>query len=100
MNINFKISKPRLSSNFSQFQYEVCNSLFHWSRTFPRIKKFVEFEIYSTNYSTNLIDLQIYSNSKSDHAGIGIYLNILKYTAQFDFRDSRHWDINNNCWKD
>ena len=40
------------------------------------------------------------ANQKTDHAGIGLFIEIYKFVYfRIQFYDHRHWDYENKCWQ-
>ena len=55
-----------------------------------------EFNGYRTHL---LVDLDFKLNFKGDHAGLTFMFGLVGYTVEFSIYDTRHWDYENNCWK-
>lgn len=71
-----------------------------WNRG-SMITKHKGWEFQLSYYAYNWLEVKIDLNWRGEsHAGPWIMINILG--VQFDARifDSRHWDIENNCWAD
>ncbi len=56
-------------------------------------------EVQLATFDTNGIDMSIRFNTKGDHAGLRIDVQISKLTFLFTIYDSRHWDWDNDCWE-
>lgn len=60
--------------------------------------KHIEFEIVKDNYNCFKLELE-WSRDRS-HAGFSFELNLFTFSINGRFYDIRHWDYENNCWKD
>ena len=38
-------------------------------------------------------------NTRQDHAGSGVELELLGWSIEYRFYDERHWDYTNKCWE-
>lgn len=47
-----------------------------------------------------LFRFNIYKNKEQDHAGFGININILGLDFDFNNKDIRHWDYDNDKWEE
>ena len=87
INFGFNIALP-WNQKFKNF----------WTRSWstPWANKFVELEFYTTE---RLVGVGFNWSTKCDHAGVDIELSLLGFCAHINFYDCRHWDSDNNCWK-
>lgn len=51
-------------------------------------------------YLLGLFDLNIYKNKECDHAGSSFNLNILGLDLEYENKDVRHYDYDNDKWED
>jgi hypothetical protein len=38
-------------------------------------------------------------NTRQDHAGSGLEIELLGWSIEYRFYDNRHWDHQNGCWE-
>ena len=63
--------------------------------------KSIEIQISRWNNLTNLIDIQFnIEPSGHDHAGADFNVTLLHFYAMIHLYDRRHWDYDNNCWRE
>ncbi len=64
------------------------------------LKFLTETDIFFFNFNIHFISIFLSWSRKTDHAGLQLDLQILKYNFTFSLRDSRHWDGENNKWEE
>ena len=58
--------------------------------------RFWEFGVYKTNAIIRcIIDFTI----RQDHAGFGMELDLFGWGVEFRVYDSRHWNVETECWE-
>lgn len=63
--------------------------------------KSIEIQISRWNNLTNLIDVQCnIEPSGHDHAGADFNVTLLHFYFMIHLYDRRHWDYDNNCWRE
>lgn len=79
------------------FKYDNFKS--YWDKTWVLTKnKAVEVEF--SKYAYNVLEFGLDLRWRgSNHAGPGLEINLLGYTARVKFYDSRHWDDEKNDWE-
>lgn len=92
LNLNINIQNPLFKGKYTFKQ------LFSFEKKITK-NKFISINFdKSTTSDLFSLDLDINLTGR-DHAGIGLGGNIGSLFANFEIRDSRHWDYENNCWK-
>jgi hypothetical protein len=86
IHFNFKISNP-WSNRF--------NNLLSRNGKFSKHKAW-EVNVYKTD---SVISIFFSLNVKRDHAGVQLVLGVLGYECEANLYDTRHWDYENNCWR-
>lgn len=85
---NINIQNPGWRNRFDNIK---C-----WSGSTPFEHKFWEVQIMKC---TELFRVEFDWTVRADHAGVKLDLGLLGYEIAFSFYDNRHWDYENNCWK-
>jgi hypothetical protein len=69
-----------------------------WCRSFPTPfnNKFIELEVIQ---DSTIVSFMFRLATRQSHGGLSLELGILGYSFNFQFYDSRHWDVENNCWE-
>ena len=63
--------------------------------------KSIDIQIARWNNLTNLIDIQFnIEPSGHDHAGADFNVTLLHFYFMIHLYDRRHWDYDNNCWRE
>ena len=66
-----------------------------WNGSTPWRHKYWEIQTMKT---CELFRIEFSWTVREDHAGMGLELALLGYQIDFRFNDSRHWDIEKDCW--
>ena len=62
--------------------------------------KFFEYQFESNKFNSDPFELSLTWTSRCDHAGIDFVFSVYKlFWICFSIFDNRHWDFNNECWK-
>ena len=69
--------------------------LYEKSGKTPIPHKFWELQVYRDRI---LFGFRLQLRTKIDHAGLFMSVSLFRFTVEFNFRDCRHWDYDNNCW--
>jgi len=68
----------------------------YWDKTFSITpNRFLEFQLMD---SSKFIGIDMSVSDKEDHAGLNINLALFGYEFDINFRDSRHWNYDENRW--
>lgn len=60
----------------------------------------IEFSWICYSMANEWFRFEIGTKSRQDHGGFYFYLCLLrKFAIMIDLYDTRHWDLENNCWK-
>jgi hypothetical protein len=63
--------------------------------------KYFEYQLEFDRYNTDPFRLSLEWTSRRDHAGIEFIFSIFKlFWFSMSIYDSRHWDFENNTWKE
>lgn len=58
-------------------------------------------EVFSTYINLfGLLKLKMYQDKETDHAGFHLNTNLFGLEFDLNYEDQRHWDDDNDCWKD
>jgi hypothetical protein len=87
LHIGFKLYNP-FSQRFKTLYYR---------NGFVTKHKGVELQLMETNY---ILEFEFSFTTRTDHAGINLDLSLFGYTLNLNMHDIRHWDHQNNTWKE
>ena len=68
-----------------------------WNGSTPFKHKYWEVQIMKC---AELFRFEFDWTVQQDHAGVSLELALLGYEIAFNFYDSRHWNIEYNCWEE
>ena len=88
--VNFSISIPSFVKK-DDFQ-----NLFCYSKLLTKYKA-IEFEVLY--YSRDFFVFEFSIDQKRDHGGLIFTLGLFGYSLNFQFYDTRHWDIENDDYE-
>lgn len=88
INFSFSLSNPFIKEGF--------DTVWNFGRQLTT-HKFLEVETYRHRHI--LIEFNVAITFRTDHAGIVVGVGLFGYVAHFTIYDHRHWDEENNNWK-
>ena len=77
------------------YWWDRFDNIRNWSGSAYLKHKYWEIQLYK---SAELFRIEFEWTVRQDHAGINFELGLFGYQASFSVYDSRHWDIDNDCW--
>lgn len=86
INIRFSLENPW----WDRFDNIKC-----WAGKTPFKNKFWEVQVMR---SDDVIALDLRITTRTDHAGVDLWLGLLGYSVNLQFYDNRHWDTETNGW--
>lgn len=68
-----------------------------WTGKTPFKHKFWEAQVMR---SDDIVAFDLRITTRTDHAGVDLWVGLLGYSVNLQFYDSRHWDYELRMWRD